>query len=473
MDSSTRAVPSSTIPSTGIFSPGRTRSLSPRMHRVERHISVASVRERAARSSAQVRAARESPRSVWLRARNSSTWPSSTSVVITAAASKYVATLPSASRNDAGNIPGARTATRLNPYAALVPIAISVNIFNFHRTIERDAALKKRPAAPQDDRRREEKLNPRDFVASKANVASACRELNPTLPSEIQAWSARRSPKIGASWKSVRRSVARRASPCAAPAPFRKSDSFPACRAQFPDASGKRIAFLRPAWLDRRPARAPFRNPDTAEDFRRRERSRELPDASDMCIRRMYFAGFLFRVSVNMFRGANGHKPGGLNRNRFWREIFFRRFRKFLSASRRAKINMSCRHAPLSRQRARDQPSFRKLDLVRDLICRPLRHIRISRRPRAIENVSSRNPAAHAHTPDIIALYDTGRSEVSPAIADHRRATANACGVFKYVWTCAVFTLMMPGRWCDLNMTRRVCANTSSACVARRQYSCC
>src|ERR1700735_1242110 len=44
--------------------------------------------------------------------------------------------LPSASRNDAGNIPGANAATTLKPYAALVPIAISVNMFSFRRTIE-------------------------------------------------------------------------------------------------------------------------------------------------------------------------------------------------------------------------------------------------------------------------------------------------------------------------------------------------
>ena len=63
------------------------------------------------------------------RARNSSTWPSRTSTVTTAAASKYTGTDPSAPRNPAGKMPGASVATTLNPKAAPVPSAISVNMF--------------------------------------------------------------------------------------------------------------------------------------------------------------------------------------------------------------------------------------------------------------------------------------------------------------------------------------------------------
>ena len=44
---------------------------------------------------------------VWLRARNSMTWPSRTSVVIAAAASKYTSGYPPILRSEAGKIPGA------------------------------------------------------------------------------------------------------------------------------------------------------------------------------------------------------------------------------------------------------------------------------------------------------------------------------------------------------------------------------
>ncbi len=50
---------------------------------------------------------------VWARARNSSTWPSSTRVTITAAGSKYTGTSPSGVRNEVGNSPGANAATTL------------------------------------------------------------------------------------------------------------------------------------------------------------------------------------------------------------------------------------------------------------------------------------------------------------------------------------------------------------------------
>src|SRR6266498_4365198 len=94
IDSSTEVAPSSTMPSTGIFSPGRTRRRSPTFTRSRgTSVSVPS-----SRSSRAVLGA--SPNNaliallVLLRARSSNTWPSSTSVVITAAASKYTATSP-------------------------------------------------------------------------------------------------------------------------------------------------------------------------------------------------------------------------------------------------------------------------------------------------------------------------------------------------------------------------------------------
>ena len=50
---------------------------------------------------------------VWLRARNSRTCPSRTSVVMTAAASKYTATSPPCVRKEAGKRPGTSVAITL------------------------------------------------------------------------------------------------------------------------------------------------------------------------------------------------------------------------------------------------------------------------------------------------------------------------------------------------------------------------
>ena len=47
------------------------------------------------------------------RARSSSTWPSNTNTVITAAASKYTATVPPMPRKPAGNRSGANVAMTL------------------------------------------------------------------------------------------------------------------------------------------------------------------------------------------------------------------------------------------------------------------------------------------------------------------------------------------------------------------------
>ena len=79
---------------------------------------------------------------VRLLARNSITCPSSTSVVMAAAASKYTATSPSPPRNDSGNAPGKSTPTTLNAYATPVPKAISVNMFKLRVTSERPPRTK-------------------------------------------------------------------------------------------------------------------------------------------------------------------------------------------------------------------------------------------------------------------------------------------------------------------------------------------
>jgi hypothetical protein len=65
---------------------------------------------------------------VWARARSSSTWPSSTNVTITAAASKYNGGAPDPSANEGGRMPGAAVATTEKIQAAPVPSAMSVNM---------------------------------------------------------------------------------------------------------------------------------------------------------------------------------------------------------------------------------------------------------------------------------------------------------------------------------------------------------
>ena len=87
MDSSTFERPSTTSPSTGTFSPGRTRSRSPLWtSSTETSSSWPSAMIRFAVGGVSSRSARMAP-DVALRARSSRTCPSNTSVVITAAAS--------------------------------------------------------------------------------------------------------------------------------------------------------------------------------------------------------------------------------------------------------------------------------------------------------------------------------------------------------------------------------------------------
>ncbi|MNJ41437.1 hypothetical protein D3C77_363620 [compost metagenome] len=88
MDSSIATRPSTSSPSTGTFSPGRTRRLSPtRIWSSPTSSSVPSARTRRAVLGARSSRALMAP-DVCSRARSSRTWPSSTSTVMTAAASK-------------------------------------------------------------------------------------------------------------------------------------------------------------------------------------------------------------------------------------------------------------------------------------------------------------------------------------------------------------------------------------------------
>ena len=114
MDSSTLERPSTTSPSTGTVSPGRTRRRSPAISSASgtsdslpssaMRRAVFGARPSRARMAAEVRA----------RAPSSSNWPSRVSETITAAASKYTPTRP-CSWNEAGNTCGASAATTLYP----------------------------------------------------------------------------------------------------------------------------------------------------------------------------------------------------------------------------------------------------------------------------------------------------------------------------------------------------------------------
>ena len=113
MDSSTELLPSSTAPSTGIFSPGRTRRVSPGLT-CSRGISSSVPLSRTMRAVLGA-----SPNNILmaalvrLRARSSSTCPNNTSAVMTAAASKYTGTKPISFRTDAGKMSGRIVATML------------------------------------------------------------------------------------------------------------------------------------------------------------------------------------------------------------------------------------------------------------------------------------------------------------------------------------------------------------------------
>ena len=113
MASSTELDPSTTVPSTGTFSPGRIRSRSPGRTRsrgtsssLPSSLSLLAVL--GARPNRALIAALVCP-----RAFSSRTCPRSTRVTITAAASKYTPTSPASLRKDSGKNSGKSDATRL------------------------------------------------------------------------------------------------------------------------------------------------------------------------------------------------------------------------------------------------------------------------------------------------------------------------------------------------------------------------
>ena len=110
--SSTALLPSTTTPSVGTFSPGRTRSRSPTCTCVSgTSSSLPSAAMRRAVFGARPSSERIAAE-VCERAFSSRIWPSSVSEMITAAASKYTATRPIDTK-EAGNSCGATVATTL------------------------------------------------------------------------------------------------------------------------------------------------------------------------------------------------------------------------------------------------------------------------------------------------------------------------------------------------------------------------
>ena len=135
IDSSTWERPSTTSPSTGTFSPGRTRRRSPTWTCASStSSSVPSSRRRRAVFGASPSNAFNAVE-VFERARSSSSCPSRVRDTITAAASKYTPTRP-CSWKDWGNRSGATVATTLYPKAADTPIPINVHMFGLRLRID-------------------------------------------------------------------------------------------------------------------------------------------------------------------------------------------------------------------------------------------------------------------------------------------------------------------------------------------------
>ena len=178
IDSSTAALPSTTTPSTGIFSPGRTRSTSPAWTSSSGTSSSRPLRARGARSSARGRAAAGSPAPVRWRARSSSTWPSSTSTVMTTAGVEVGVDAP-CMRKPAGTPAHRRTRCRRTRRRRRCPI--SVNMLGLRVDERLPHALEERPAAPEHDRRRQRE--PIQFTAAHADAVAERSAASPCRPS--------------------------------------------------------------------------------------------------------------------------------------------------------------------------------------------------------------------------------------------------------------------------------------------------
>ena len=203
------------------------------------------------------------------RARNSSTCPSSTSTVMTAAASKYTATAPCMSRKR-----GRKQLRRQRADHAVEPGHAGahrdqrehVEISRHQRT---PAARKERRAGPQHHRRRQRQRNP---VRPPRRHQMHQAEMAAHLDHEHRQCQRQRDPESPGHVDQVRDPAHRRARPARAPAPCRRSGN---CRDRpaAPRDASDRCRWCRPA--PRAAARFGGRNFSGSASNRSRQRAEQ------------------------------------------------------------------------------------------------------------------------------------------------------------------------------------------------------
>ena len=247
--SSTLDLPSTTTPSTGILAPGFTRRTSP--------VTTCSRPTSSSLPSAFTRMAVLGARlsrslialDVLDRARNSSTWPSSTNVTMADAASKYNGK-PCMVRNACGRLSGKKRAYRLKKYAAATPSPIRLNMLSCHVRKERQP--------------RSRNGQPAQSTTGVASSASThCAQVafiqcgspvrSPTgrpphrgrirarvlpSPTRVTGWSTRAQPRSAGSCRATRDSHPPSLKERVAPASFRRWDNCPARPGESADAWG-------------------------------------------------------------------------------------------------------------------------------------------------------------------------------------------------------------------------------------------
>ena len=235
-DSSTVDRPSSTVPSTGTASPGRTRSRSPsRTSSNGTSASEPSAASRRAVFGVRSSSALIAPE-VCSRARSSSTCPNNTSTVMTAAGSKYTSTAPS-SRKPSGKIPGherGHHAEHPGHPGAHRDQREHVQVPGPHRVPARGRRTATRPTAPPASPA-PAGSTPRPAVTPDRPPRRPGPGPSPAAP---PAPSTRPRPRTGDSCRPAPRSDPSRRSPPPAPTPSRRSGTTPAQAGGSADASG-------------------------------------------------------------------------------------------------------------------------------------------------------------------------------------------------------------------------------------------
>ena len=236
-DSSSEERPSRMTPSTGTFSPGRTRKLSPTASvSISTSWSAPSSPIRRAVFGASWSSALIAP-DVASRARSSSTWPSSTSTVMTAAdfeIDRDRAAMAAEGRREDSGRDGADDAVEIGHAGA-------DRDQREHVEIARDAAIAsraRRTASRPTARRAWRRRTGSSSTASGRPSHDRRRDGRP-FPARPPAARARGRSRTGASCRRVRDWAAHRGSRPPAPAPCRRSGSFPGRPGGSPDASGR------------------------------------------------------------------------------------------------------------------------------------------------------------------------------------------------------------------------------------------